>query len=63
MLARCFFCGEYSDTDCLLKVKNVYTHKDCYENNAYPLTSFEKRMEVEMKCFFRAHPEMKGGKK
>lgn len=63
MLARCFLCDEYSDTECLIRKFKVYVHKDCYENRAYPLTHLEIKMEHEMNAFFRSHPELKFKKK
>ncbi len=59
MLARCFLCEEYSDTDCLIQKFKVYVHKECYETRAYPLTHLEIKMEHEMASFFRFHPEFR----
>ena len=63
MLARCFLCDEYSDTDCLIQKFKVYVHKECYETRAYPLTNLEMKMEHEMASFFRNNPNMRPKKK
>ena len=59
MLARCFLCEEYFDTECLIQKFKVYVHKECYETRAYPLTHLEMKMEHEMASFFRNHPGFK----